>query len=116
MAEFPNDIFDPRTMQNLPGLVRDPADTKNLYAEDYNEATAEIVAVEETLGTTPQGIYSTVKAWLTSLTSALAGKQDSLGFTAENVANKSIKFFMLLFIREKYLISLKGCPQSTWNR
>lgn len=46
MADFPTSIYSPRVMTNLPGLTRDVADTKNLYAEDYNGAMDEIVAIE----------------------------------------------------------------------
>ena len=35
MPDFPGSIFEPRVMENLPGLTRDPADAKNLFAEDY---------------------------------------------------------------------------------
>lgn len=37
--------FTPRTMTNLPGLTRDPADTKNLFAEDWNEMIAYLLSV-----------------------------------------------------------------------
>lgn len=60
MADYPDTIFEPRAMENLNGLVRDVADVKNLYAEDYNEATAEIVAIETVLGLNPEGDYATV--------------------------------------------------------
>lgn len=67
MADFPGSIFDPREVENLPGISYDAAKTKVLYAEDLNAATAEIVAVEETLGENPQGAFSTVRDWLDSI-------------------------------------------------
>lgn len=60
MADFPSSIFDPRTVENLPGVSYDAADTQTLYAEDINAATAEIVAIEETLGENPEGSFDTV--------------------------------------------------------
>jgi hypothetical protein len=88
MATYPDDIFEPRVLENVPGHDFDASKTQRIYAEDFNSPEAEIVAIETVLGTTPQGIYSTVKAWLTDLSSALSGKQNALGFTPENVANK----------------------------
>ncbi len=38
--------FTPRTMTNLPGLTRDPLDTKNLFAEDWNELITEVLALD----------------------------------------------------------------------
>jgi hypothetical protein len=112
MADYPNDIYDPRTIENVPGQSYDPTKTTRFYADDLNNTNAEIVAIEETLGENPQGIYATVKEWLqwltdnmggaaiwgaisgtlsdqTDLQDALDDKQDALGFTAENVANKA---------------------------
>ena len=88
MADFPGAIFTPRTTSNLPGVVYDPTKTKEVFAEDYSKPAAEVVAIETTLGVNPQGAYATVKAWLTALAGALSGKEDALGFTPENVANK----------------------------
>lgn len=110
MADYPGAIFNPREVENLPGIEYDAADTRTLFAEDVNNATAEIVAIEETLGENPQGEYDTVAERLdnmgpgggavwgditgdlsdqTDLVAALDAKQDALGFTPENVANKS---------------------------
>ena len=88
MADFPGAIFTPRTTANLPGVVYDPTKTKEVFAEDYSKPAAEIAEIETILGTNPQGAYATVKAWLTALAGALSGKEDALGFTPENVANK----------------------------
>lgn len=67
MADFPGSIFTPRTVENLPGLTLDPAETANLFAEDVNLPNDEIVAIEETLGTDPQGSFDTVGEFLASL-------------------------------------------------
>jgi hypothetical protein len=67
MADFPTDIYAPRTMVNKPGAVYDPLKTKIIFAEDFNLDRAEIVAIEEILGENPQGSYATVRAWLDAL-------------------------------------------------
>ncbi len=110
MADFPNSIYEERETENLPGITFDAGNKKNLYSEDFQNHAAEIIAIEETLGENPQGVYATVKAWLealaaggssvwgaitgtlsdqTDLQDALDAKQNSLGFTPENVANKA---------------------------
>ncbi len=73
MATFPNNFFEPRNFENLPGLNRLTADKKNLYAEDLNETNAEIVAIETILGKNPNGAYASVKAWLEDLASGGGG-------------------------------------------
>lgn len=46
MAEFPGAIYAPRTIANRPGVVYDADDQKTFFAEDLNNANAEIVAIE----------------------------------------------------------------------
>ena len=72
MATFPTAVFAPRTTENLPGVSYDPTQTKEVYAEDYSLPAAEIAAIETILGTNPQGVYATVKAWLTALAGAVS--------------------------------------------
>lgn len=88
--KFPSDIYTPRATENLPGIVYDATKKQNLFSEDFQNLGGEINAIESTLGENPQGAYATVLAWLTALASAITGKQNSLGFTPENVANKKI--------------------------
>ena len=110
MADFPNTIYEQRELENLPGIVFDALQPRNLFAEDILNLANEIIAIETVLGIEPAGEYETVKEWLealsegggavwggitgtlsaqTDLQSALDDKQDDLGFTPENVANKS---------------------------
>jgi hypothetical protein len=72
-AQFPGEVYTPRTKENRSGVVYDAAQTKRIYAEDIQKLDAEIVAVETALGTEPAGAYETVKAWLTALTEAISG-------------------------------------------
>ena len=95
MADYPDSIYNPRVMKNRPGAVYDPLKTKVIFAEDFNKDRDEIVAIQTELGTNPKGTFSSVAAFLTALSDsisdlidALAGKQDVLGFTPENVSNK----------------------------
>ena len=76
MANFPNTIYTPRDTENLPGITFNPADKKNLYSEDFQGIGNELNAIETILGVNPQGIYATVKAWLT----ALAGQISNIIF------------------------------------
>lgn len=46
MAEFPNDIYTPRAIENLPGIVYDADAKKVFFAEDLNNSNDEIVAIE----------------------------------------------------------------------
>lgn len=73
MVTYPDNIYEPRNFENLPGLNRLTADKKNLYAEDLNETNAEIVAIETILGKNPNGAYASVKAWLEALASGGGG-------------------------------------------
>ena len=52
-------------------MVYTPANKTVGYAEDVTFLDDEVVAIENTLGTNPEGAYATVKAWLTALTSLL---------------------------------------------
>lgn len=111
MAEYPENIYEQRTLENLPGIVFDALQPRNLFAEDILNLANEIIAIETVLGLEPNGAYETVKAWLealsegggatwgditgtlsdqTDLQNALDDKEDALGFTPENVANKSL--------------------------
>jgi len=72
-AKFPADIYSERATENLPGIVYDANDKKQMYSEDFQRHAEEIIAIENTLGENPQGAYATVKAWLTALAGAVGG-------------------------------------------
>lgn len=67
MADFPTSLFEIRETQNLPGIVYDPADKKNLFSEDIQNIGGEITAIEEVLGLNPQASYDTVAEFLLAL-------------------------------------------------
>jgi hypothetical protein len=49
-ASYPNDIYEERETENLPGLVYDPTKKQNLYSEDFQRHAQEIIAIENALG------------------------------------------------------------------
>lgn len=80
MADFPTTIFEARETENLPGLVYNPADKKNMYSEDFQNLGAEITALETVLGTLPAGDYDTIREALEALfAGAGIGDADSVG-------------------------------------
>ena len=67
MAQYPENIFEPRERENKPGRNYEPNRKHNLYAEDINLGDDEIVAIEETLGENPQGESETVGDRITEI-------------------------------------------------
>lgn len=66
-AEYPDAIATFRTVENRPGVVYNPSDTKNFYAEDLEKVDDEIVALQTELGTNPKGSFADVAAALAHL-------------------------------------------------
>lgn len=89
MTIYPGAIDEFRTTQNIPGVLYDAADTKTVFAEDTNNHSDAIVAIENELGTNPAGAFANVAGRLDGIDTTLSGKENSLGYTAENAANKS---------------------------
>lgn len=50
LASFPDGVYSPRTIENRPGVVYDVDDTKTFFAEDHEQVTSEVVAIETALG------------------------------------------------------------------
>lgn len=82
MDDYPANISTFREKQNIPGQVYDADKKTTVYIEDFTRLESELQAVEETVGTAPLDGF-------TSLADRIGSKQDSLGFTPENTANKS---------------------------
>lgn len=70
MSNYPGAIDEFRTAQNLPGILYDETDTTTVYAEDSNNATSAIVAIETELGTNPAGAFATVDDRLNNIDAA----------------------------------------------
>jgi len=88
MASYPSSIYSPRTKANRSGIVYDETKETVIFAEDLAKLDAEVVAIETELGTNPKGSNADVKTRLDDIDTAIAGKQDALGYTPENVDNK----------------------------
>lgn len=89
MSSYPVAIDEFRTTQNLPGILYDETDETTVYAEDTNNHSSAIIAIETELGTNPSGASASVAGRLDGIDTTLSGKENSLGYTAENAANKS---------------------------
>lgn len=64
MTNYPGAIDEFRTTQNLPGIFYDETDETTVYAEDTNNHSSAIIAIEETLGTNPAGAFADVASRL----------------------------------------------------
>lgn len=67
MAEYPDEIFDPREKENRSGVVYDATKKTVGYVEDVQKLDSEVVAIETELGTTPSEGWSDVKERLQDL-------------------------------------------------
>lgn len=85
MTTYPGAIDEFRTVENLPGVTYDEDDTKTVFAEDTNNLADAVVAIETTLGTNPEGDFSTVADRLATL----GGGGGAWEFVAEDVASGS---------------------------
>lgn len=71
MSDYPGAIDSFRTPANIPGQDYDPAKTTTIFSEDFGTRSDAIVAIENTLGTNPQDIYSTVAERLAAIEARL---------------------------------------------
>lgn len=60
MTTYPGAIDEFRTTQNLPGILYNAEDTTTVFAEDSNNHSSAIVAIETTLGVEPAGDAASV--------------------------------------------------------
>lgn len=70
MTIYPGAIDEFRTTQNIPGVLYDAADTKTVFAEDTNNHSDAIVAIENELGTNPAGAFANVASRLDNIESS----------------------------------------------
>lgn len=82
MADFPDSIFTPRTVENRDGVSYDDTKTKVFFAEDINYATTEIVAIETILGLNPEGSATTVGDRLDDIETDIAALSSVGGWNA----------------------------------
>lgn len=67
MTTYPGAIDEFRTTQNLPGILYNEDDTTTVFAEDTNNHSSAIVAIETTLGVDPAGDFADVASRLEAL-------------------------------------------------
>lgn len=60
MADFPENIYAGRELENADGVVFDADQHTRFFAEDLNSVNDEITAIETVLGENPQGEFDTV--------------------------------------------------------
>lgn len=67
MSLFPGGIDEFRTVENLPGVDYNAGDTKTVFAEDTNDHSDAIVAIETWLAATNIGDFATLADRINSL-------------------------------------------------
>lgn len=60
MASYPTSIAEFREKNNIPGISYDPEDKRTIFVEDFTNIENEVIAIEETLGETVQGAYTSL--------------------------------------------------------
>lgn len=70
MTNYPGAIDEFRVTQNIPGVLYNADDTKTVFAEDTNNHSDAIVAIETELGTNPAGAFATVDSRLDNIDAA----------------------------------------------
>lgn len=100
---YPADIYDPRVMQNRPGVEYDETDLLRIFAEDFNNDRDNIVAIQETLGLNPQGTYTTVDDRLDGIEVDIAAAEGDISdLQADVSALESLLFCRKFFIRSTF--------------
>lgn len=85
MPSYPNTIKEFREIQNKSGVVYDQTKSTVMYAEDIQSIDEEIVAIEETLGTNPEGDHESVKDRLDSFDLAIKIAKNIVSTAWENL-------------------------------
>lgn len=85
-ASYPDSIKTFREIQDLPGIAYDEAAKTTVYAKDTTDAYEEIRAIEQTLGTNPNGSFEDVASRLDSIEGlpAYVRLKDGTGFYLQN--------------------------------
>lgn len=77
---YPSTYDDFRETENRPDVVYDPDQKRRVYAEDINNATAAIAAIQATLGLSPDEGYGTVVEYVNMVHSVAI---DAYGYADE---------------------------------
>lgn len=76
MTIYPGAIDEFREVENIQGVTYAPEDTKTVFAEDTNNHSDAIVAIEEAIGVEPAGAFATVADRIDDLESRFAALDD----------------------------------------
>lgn len=85
MADYPTATYNPRTKTNKTGVVYDENQSDVAFAEDIEFLDAEVVAIEDDLR---NNIKPDLADAISDISDLSTSKEDSLGYTPENVSNK----------------------------
>jgi hypothetical protein len=85
MADYPTATYSPRTKTNKTGVVYDENQSDVAFAEDIEFLDAEVVAIEDDLR---NNIKPDLADAISDISDLSTSKQNSLGYTPENVSNK----------------------------
>ena len=113
MSSFPFSIFTPRTVENRPGVVYDPNNTKTLYADDIKAMTDEIVSIETILGLNPEGAFSSVALRLEDLDASIATIPAKATASEVRTATNDTKFITPLALDGK--VNLYGSQTKIYS-
>lgn len=70
-ASYPDNIYQPRTVENKDGVVYNANEAKRLFAEDINKANEEIVAIQNALGPNLENVEGGSQAMLAVTVTAI---------------------------------------------
>lgn len=85
---YPNTFDEFRETENRADVVYDPDQKRRVFAEDINNATAAIAAIQATLGLNPDEGYGTVVEYV-NLVSSVANDAYSYANEAYNYADQA---------------------------
>lgn len=98
MADYPNNIFTGRELENLPGENYNINEKTTLFAEDINKLNDEVHAIEDILDTNPQGIYTSVSERLANLPYRIEYFGEIFNIQLLDISSLSLSFGQELFI------------------
>lgn len=91
MARYPDEEFAFRLIENVPGVEYDPDNKRKLFAEDLQEITNEIAAIEEALGLNINGSFDTLKLRIEDIEANLGSSLTVLN-TASTIDDSNLNF------------------------
>lgn len=117
MTIYPGAIDEFRSTENIPGITYTPTETTTLFAEDTNNHSDAIIAIESTLGTNPQGDFSNISDRLTGLDQRLPYciVNDDTGIEIPNATTTRLIFTNVVFDDGSLYDNSTGIITSNYN-